>query len=301
MIVSASYRTDIPAFYGDWFLRRFTAGVCSVANPYGGPPGRVSLRDGVDGFVFWTRNVVPFMAALDRVASGGLPFVVQYTLTGYPRRLETRVADTMQAVRAIAGLAARYGPGCVVWRYDPILICGLTAAEWHLDNFTRLADRLAGLVDEVVVSWLDLYRKTARNMKDIAAIDPPAEQKSHLLRGLADIATARGMRLTLCTEPELARLSGLAEASCIDAGRLSRLAGRPIAARQKGNRPGCLCAESRDIGAYDSCPQGCVYCYAVASRAASRQRYAAHDPAGDFLIPADRLDFSSPSRMKQKK
>lgn len=294
MIVSASYRTDIPAFYADWFIRRFAAGYCSVANPYGGPPGRVALRDGVDGYVFWTRNAAPFMAALNLVADGGLPFVVHYTLTGYPRRLETRVADSGQAVATIAGLAARFGAGRVVWRYDPLLICGMTPADWHLDNFTRLADRLAGLVDEVAVSWLDFYRKTARNLKGIDVIDPPAQQKSALLRRLAGIAGERDMRLTLCTEPGLALQAGLPEASCIDAGRLSAIAGRPIAARCKGNRPGCLCAESRDIGAYDSCPHGCLYCYAVASHAAARARFASHDPAGDFLIPVHGLNFSGP-------
>ncbi|HIJ62997.1 MAG TPA: DUF1848 family protein, partial [Rhodospirillaceae bacterium] len=273
-------------------------GHCLVANPYGGPPGRVALRDGVDGYVFWTRNIAPFLDALDLVAAAGLPFVVHYTLTGYPRRLERRVAEAGRSIDAIAGLVSRFGGGGVVWRYDPILLSELTPADWHIDNFTRLADRLAGLVDEVAVSWLDLYRKTLRNLKGLGQIDPPAEQKSALLRCLAAIAETRGIRLTLCTEPDLAQRSGLAEARCIDAERLGRRAGRAIAARHKGNRPGCLCAESRDIGAYDSCPHGCVYCYAVASAAAARARFRAHDPNGDFLTPSHRLDSAGPKKVK---
>ena len=298
MIVSASYRTDIPAFYAEWFRRRFTLGHCMVANPYGGPPGRVALRDGVDGYIFWTRNITPFLDALELVAAEGLPFVVHYTLTGYPRPLERRVVEAGRAIGAIAGLAARFGLGGVVWRYDPILLSELTPVDWHIENFSRLADHLAGLVDEVVVSWLDLYRKTLRNLQGLAVIDPAAEQKTALLRRLAAIAEARAIRLTLCTEPELACRSGLTEARCIDAERLGRRAGRPIAARRKGNRPGCLCAESRDIGDYDSCPHGCVYCYAVASPAAARARFHGHDPNGDFLMPPHRLNFSGPRELK---
>ncbi|MDX1575308.1 MAG: DUF1848 family protein, partial [Kiloniellales bacterium] len=110
------------------------------------------------------------------------------------------------------------------------------------------------------------------------------DEKVDLLRDLAAIAADQGIRPTLCTQPELAA-SGIAPARCIDAARLADLAGRPIEARTKGNRPGCLCAESRDIGAYDTCPHGCVYCYAVRRPETAKHRYRAHDPAGAFLAP----------------
>ncbi|WP_309421022.1 DUF1848 domain-containing protein [Telmatospirillum sp.] len=290
MIISASYRTDIPAFYRTWFQNRFAAGFCRVSNPYGGPPTRVSLRDDVDGYVFWTRNAAPFRPALDIVHRAGLPFIVQYTVTGYPRALESGVPDGETSVAVIRRLASDFGRRAVVWRYDPILYSDLTPPDWHRANFAGLACRLEGAVDEVVVSFAQIYRKTGRNLAAAAQTfafgwqDPPGDEKRRMLSDLAAIAGEHGMRLALCTQPDLVSEETPA-ARCIDAARLSDLAGRPIAARIKGNRPGCLCAESRDIGTYDSCPQGCVYCYAVDLRSRAKDRLRRHDPDGEFLLP----------------
>lgn len=288
MIVSASYRTDIPAFYGEWFLARLRAGSVRVRNPYGGPPSEVSLAaDRVQGFVFWTRNVEPFRPALAAVAAMGVPFVVQFTVTGYPRDLDAKTIPSPRAVAQIRDLAARFGPASVVWRYDPIIATSLTPRVWHRDTFTRLADALAGAVDEVVVSWMQVYRKTARHLAPGSVRfdwqDPPSAAKQELLAELAALAAARGLTMSLCAQADLA-VDGVAEARCIDAERLGRIAGRTLKAPRKPHRAGCGCWASRDIGAYDSCPHGCIYCYAVASRAAATRRFQAHDPAGAFLV-----------------
>ncbi len=288
MIVSASYRTDIPAFYGDWFMNRIAAGDARVASPYGGRPYRVSLRQGaVDGFVLWTRNIGPLAGRLPEVAAIA-PFAVQFTVTGYPRALEPGVIDTEAAIAQIRDLARVWGRRAVVWRYDPVVDTGLTGPAWHRGNFAALAAALDGAVDEVVVSFAQIYAKTRRNL-DAAARrhgfswrDPEAGEKRALIGGLAAIAAAHGMRLTVCTQPEYV-VEGAEPARCIDAARLSDIAGRTITARVRGNRPGCLCHESRDIGAYDSCPQGCAYCYAVSSRAAAKRFLAAHDAGADSL------------------
>lgn len=288
-IVSASYRTDIPAFYTRWLLGRLEAGFCRVASPYGGAPYEVSLRPGaVAGFVFWTRNLGPLLPHLEEVAARA-PFAVQFTLTAYPRALEAGVIEPEAALGQLRALGRRWGGRAAVWRYDPVLLSTLTPPSWHRANVARLAAALGGLVDEVVLSFVQPYRKTARNLAAAARRhgfawrDPPDGEKRELLQDLAVIAAEHGMKASLCTQPTLLA-PGLAEARCIDADRLSDLAGRAIAAREKGNRPGCRCAESRDIGAYDSCAQGCAYCYAVASPAAARRRLKAQDPAGPFLI-----------------
>ncbi|HXP97944.1 MAG TPA: DUF1848 domain-containing protein [Telmatospirillum sp.] len=289
MIISASYRTDIPAFYGAWFEKRFHAGFCRVANPYGGPPTRIDLRDGVDGYVFWTRNAGPFLPALAEVRRAGLPFVIHYTVTGYPRVLESGVIEVSRSVALIRRLSEDFGRRAVVWRYDPIVLSDPTPAEWHVRNFSTLAGLLTGWVDEVVISFVQPYRKTARNLASAARTggfswwDPPAQEKRHAIAQLSAIARTHGMTLSLCTQPELESETA-AGARCIDSRRLADVAGRPIHAKIKGNRPGCLCAESRDIGAYDSCPQGCAYCYAVGSRESAKDRLRQHDPNGEFLI-----------------
>jgi hypothetical protein len=291
VIVSASYRTDIPALYGRWFMARLAAGQCRVANPYGGPPATVSLRrQDVDGFVFWTRNAAPFADGFAAVAARGIPFVLQMTITGYPRGIETSTIAAGQATAQLRAIADRFGAAVPVWRYDPILFTDAAGIDWHRRNFTALARALKGAADEVVVSFAQFYAKTRTNLAKAGARhgfswrDPAAEEKRGLLRDLAAIAVGEGMRLTLCAQPALATAATPA-ARCIDAPRLSRVAGYAIAAAEKGNRPGCACAEARDIGAYDSCVQGCAYCYAVRSPAAARARFRRHDPAGEMLIP----------------
>ena len=289
MIISASYKTDIPAFYGDWFLRRLNAGHCRMVNPYGGQVHEVPLGpDSVAGFVFWTRNAQPFLGALEAVADRGYPFVVQYTITGYPRELETSVVAAERAVALVRDLARRHGPRAVVWRYDPVFITSLSPPDWHRERFARLASALAGACDEVVLSFAHIYEKTRANSARAARArgftwsDPDPEAKRALLRDLAAIAGESGLTATLCAQAELL-VEGLEPARCIDAGRLSDLAGRPIAAKTKGNRPGCFCAQSRDIGAYDTCPHGCVYCYAVRRPDLAKRRHRDHDPDSESL------------------
>jgi len=300
MIVSASYRTDIPAFYADWFRRRLAAGVAQTVNPYNGRAATIDLTPaGCDGFVFWTRNVAPLRDTLKDLAGSGRPFVVQYTVTGYPRALEASVIPPTRAIAAIRELAAAFGPAAVVWRYDPVLWTSLTPPAWHRATFATLADALTGAVDEVVLSAATIYAKSRRNLDAAAARhgfawwDPAAADKAALLAELGEMAAARGMTPTLCAQPQLldtAAPSPLQPSRCIDAARLSRVAGRPIQAATKGNRPGCHCAEARDLGAYDTCPHGCVYCYAVRRPILAKQRHARHDPAAPGLAPAVSAD-----------
>jgi hypothetical protein len=288
VIVSASYRTDIPAFYARWFLGRLAAGYARVANPYGGGDYEVSLRPGdVDGFVFWTRNMAPLLPELDRVREIA-PFTVQFTVTGYPRSLETSVIVPDDAVDQLRELRRRFGQRVAVWRYDPIVMTSELDPESHVRNFAALAETLRGTVDEVVLSFATPYRKTRRNLDRAARRngffwhDPPPDEKQVLLARLATIAAEAGMAANLCTQPDLL-VPGIGEARCIDAQRLSDVAQTPISARESGNRPGCRCALSRDIGAYDTCPHGCVYCYAVADRDRAVARYKSHDPEAENL------------------
>ncbi len=290
MIISASYKTDIPAFYGEWFRRRLDAGYCKMRNPYGGQIYTVSLKpEDVDAFVFWTKNAGPFLDTLDQVKRRGFPFAVQYAINGYPRELEWSVTAAGRSAEHMKRIMSSFGPRAAVWRYDTIVHSSITGTRFHRANFERLAGMLEGTTDEVVVSFLQVYKKTRRNM-DAAArlfnfswLDPEIAEKKALLTDLSAIARSRGMALTVCTQPELLIEGVAGEARCIDAIRLSEVAGRFIGAKMRGVRPGCACYQSRDIGEYDTCPHGCVYCYAVTNRAAARQRYLRHVTEGEFL------------------
>ncbi|GLQ05267.1 DUF1848 domain-containing protein [Sneathiella chinensis] len=286
-VISASYKTDIPAFYGNWFSRRMAAGWVAVRNPFNGHLSKISLRpDAVSGFVFWTRNAGPFLPVLNALVAGRFPFYFQFTITGYPRLLEPSVLSRDQAIDQVLRLAERYGPAAVVWRYDPILLSDLTPEAFHQQTFADISAALAGAVDEVVVSFTRFYRKTSLNLRRVEAgaglafRDPDATEKQALLDRLSSVAAAHGQTLTLCTQPELAGPA----AACISADRLAAMGGTGFSRKIQGNRDGCLCVQSRDIGAYDSCAQGCVYCYAV-RRAEKGQAFVRHhDPAAAELL-----------------
>lgn len=245
-----------------------------VRNPYGGKDYRVSMEAAdVDGFIFWTRNAKPFRNGL-KMARRVAPFFVQYTVTGFPQVLERSVPSSLHAFAEIERIVSEYGKGTVVWRYDPVIWTTETDADFHRDNFSRLADRLSGLVDEVIFSAATLYAKSKRNLTrlapDLEVRDPADDMKRTLLAQLGDLALERSIMPTVCSQPNLVS-GGLNAAKCVDAERLARIGGSEFRSRTKGNRKGCECSESRDIGSYDSCAHGCLYCYAVNDHNKARQ------------------------------
>ena len=292
MIISASYKTDIPAFYGEWFRNRLRAGFCRMVNPYNKKQHLlISLRStDVDGFIFWTKNLSPFVENLEEVHQMGFPFVVQHTINGYPRSLESRVVDSDRSLRNFCQASEKYGTEAMVWRYDPIILSTVTDYQFHTQNFSSLAQNLKGATREVVVSFMQVYRKTRSNLNIAASengfewSDPTLDEKRALLSSYVEIASKNHIRVSICTQPEL-MVSGADHATCVDSQRLMKLSGKGFQTRIKGMRKGCGCYQSRDIGDYDTCPHGCVYCYAVQNRSLALTRYQEHDPLGEYLFP----------------
>lgn len=296
MIISASYKTDIPTFYGEWFMRRLRAGYCKMVNPYNQKVIRVSLkRQDVDGIVFWTKNIGPFRKHLREVHDSGFPFVIQHTINAYPKALEFSVVDASRSVAHLNEIAAEYGKKVCVWRYDTIVLSSVTPWAFHVENFERLCSQLKDATDEVVISFVHLYKKTLRNMNWAAQEfgfewnDPDAATKKELLEQLVRIADKYTIQVAVCSQPEFL-VAGAKKARCVDAERLEQIAGRPIRAELRGNRKECGCFASRDIGEYDTCPHGCVYCYAVQNRQLAQDRYRKHDPESEFLFAPEGID-----------
>lgn len=307
MIISASYKTDIPTFYGEWFMNRLHAGYCKMVNPYGRQVYTIKLTpEEVDGFVFWTKNIGPFLKYLPEIKERGYPFIVQHTINGYPRQLESRVVNYTKTVEAVKELADCYGSQVVVWRYDPIIFSSETPQDWHKGNFEKLARSLEGTTDEVVVSFAQIYRKTRRNM-DAAAQEAGFSWKEHeetsietikkFIVELSQMACSYGMHLKVCSQEALLTPGVVEEARCVDAERLERVSPDERSfdkTRQKGNRKECACHKSKDIGEYDTCPHGCVYCYAVQNRELALKRFKAHDPNCEFLFAPEESVIEAP-------
>ena len=287
-VISVSRRTDVPAFHVPWFLRRLEEGFAEYRNPFSGKLHRVSLAPGdVRAFVFWTRNPAPLLPHLEAIGKRGAPFYFLYTVNGYPEALERAVPPLDQAARTFQRLAGRVGPERVRWRYDPIYLSRETDAAFHRRNFARIAARLEGLTEACIASFADMYGKVTRNAAKLPGEFQPREgepdERKALLDDLAELAGARGIRLLACCEDALVG-GPVGKARCVDPALLDRIA--PLGGGKLPLRPTreeCGCAASRDIGAYDTCPHGCVYCYANASPEAALSRYRARDAALAWL------------------
>ncbi|MEA5040720.1 MAG: DUF1848 domain-containing protein [Clostridiaceae bacterium] len=295
MIISASRRTDIPAFYSDWFFNRLREGYVLVRNPMNPHQiGRVDLMpETVDGIVFWTKNPLPMLDKLYLLRE--YSFYFQFTVTSYGIDVEPAVPSKNKAmIPAFCRLSEQLGPERVIWRYDPIFLTPKYSAEYHAEYFEKMARRLAGYTCRCTISFLDYYRGTARRLAGLSPL-PFSEAEQRKLGGLlAEICRSYGLEVDACAEMQDFRDLGIGRARCIDAGLLGRLRGRPLQIpKDKNQRPECGCAASVDIGAYDTCRSGCLYCYAHHSDLALQRNCASHDPMSPLLVgkpePEDKI------------
>ncbi|NDJ77896.1 MAG: DUF1848 domain-containing protein [Chloroflexi bacterium] len=287
-IISASRRTDIPAFYMPWFMNRLIAGFASYPNPVSGQTVTVGLQpDDVHSIVFWSKHYAPFLPHIDELGEHGYRFVCHYTITGAPRTLEPHVPCWEHAVQIFRELADRTSPQQVLWRFDPILVTPELDAVFYRDRFQEIAAALAGSTTRCYFSFATFYGKVARRLAHsrIQAIDLPLAAKQALVADLVEIAAAHGITLFACCQPELLN-EHIQPTRCVDGELLAALfPDRPPITRAAPSREGCGCMVSRDIGMYDTCPYGCVYCYATNNPAAALARHRAHDPQAEQLLP----------------
>jgi hypothetical protein len=288
MILSASRRTDIPAYYSEWFMNRIDAGFVFVRNPMNeGQVSRIELDPGVvDCIVFWTRDPQPLMDRLDRLDALGYRYYFQITLTPYDRVIEPRLTDKAEILGSILELSRRIGPDRIVWRYDPILIAPGIDAAWHRERFERMAGALSGSTNECVISFLDDYAKAHRRMAERGIRPPNRDEAERIAEAFSGIASRNGMRLTTCAEAVDLERFGIGHAACVDRERIERILAAKLKERirKDGQRPHCRCVECVDIGAYDTCPNGCVYCYATGDSKRLEANRRAHDPASSLLV-----------------
>ncbi len=289
-IISVSRRTDIPAFYSRWFMNRVRAGFCHWLNPFGGQVQRVSLApEDVLAIVFWTRSFRPVLPHVTELKERGLPFYIHTTLNGYPRELETHNPPLDAALTSFRETAGRIGADFVHWRYDPIVISARTPADYHIEQFDRISEQLAGATARCYFSFVDRYGKTERNLARVerehglGPVDPSQEEQRRLIHRLRDIAAPRGITLYACCESGLVG-EGIAESTCIDLGTVRLLRGDgDLRLKKAPTRAQCGCVEAADIGAYDTCLFGCAYCYATNARATAERRHREHDPDDTVL------------------
>lgn len=286
MILSASRRTDIPAYYSDWFFNRVREGYALVRNPMNAKQiRRIDLRpEAVEGIVFWTKNPTPMLNKLPRLKE--YMYYFQFTLNAYDREVEEGIPSKESIViPAFQRLSDRIGPDRVIWRYDPIFLNARYSFQAHIRNFENLAKRLSPYTEKCTISFLDFYRKTEKRLESLFIREMSPESQSALAKNLAEIARAYGLKMDACAEKMDLRVYGVERARCIDDRLLAKLLGRPLAFRKdKNQRPECGCVESVDIGAYNTCRGGCRYCYANAGAKAVCANVERHNDVSPILV-----------------
>lgn len=285
-LLSASRRTDIPAFYSEWLMCRLREGRAAFRHPYTRAATEVPLDpDRVAAIYFWTKDFSPLLPRLGEVERLGFGrYLVHYTITGLGPDWEPRVPAAKKSADTLAALSGRIGPERTIWRFDPVVLTETIGVERTLDRFEHLAAALSGKVRLSVVSIVQPYKKLNRRYRERAArgLEVPREALDHeyaeLGQGLAERGRAFGISVLACCYPALVGF-GVGKSSCVDGGKvLSLWPDCGLEPERAATRAGCGCHRSVDIGAYDTCPHMCAYCYANASEKTIAHRAGEHDP-----------------------
>ncbi len=287
MIISASRRTDIPGYYSEWFLNRLKAGYVLTRNPRN--HAQVSkillLPEVIDCVVFWTKDAEKMADKLHIVDDLGYRYYFQFTLTPYGREIEPGLRDKEEIIRTFIGLSEKIGRHRVLWRYDPIILNNKLTAEYHIEKFENLCKRLCGHTNVCTISFVDIYKRLGRTVKNQLLREITEQEMIRLADEFSNIGGRYGIELRACCEKADLSVYGVRRASCIDKTAIETICGCSLDVKADVNqRNGCGCIQSIDIGAYNTCRNGCIYCYANYSCPAVENNCARHNPDADILI-----------------
>ena len=308
VILSASRSTDIPAFYAEWFLRRLQEGWCGWINPFNQQKYRVSF-DQTRMIVFWSKNPEQMLRQLNQVEGLGFKqYYFQFTLNDYViEELEPKVPPVEERIDTFRRLVDRIGKERVIWRFDPLLLTDKISVEVLLNRIGNIGMQLKGYTEKLVFSFIDIssYRKVQRNLSGLGIHEFTAEEQSQFARGLAELNNELHLELATCGELVDLSAYGIKHNKCVDDDLMMRLFhddaklmdfigaeydmfnGWQIkkSKKDKGQRKACGCIISKDIGAYNTCPHLCRYCYAnFSDELVMRNRQKMCNDENEFLV-----------------
>jgi hypothetical protein len=265
MIISASRRTDIPAFFGKWFIDSIKKGIIEVKNPYNvNIKKTVSLLPyDVDCIVFWTKNAIPFMKYLPVIDDLGYNYYFLYTITAYNNDIEKNLPAKELIINNFKNLSQNIGNNKLIWRYDPVFFTDVYNDDFHLNQFENLSKQLNDYSNTCITSFLTSYRKCKTKMKNLNIIEKSNIEKANFLKKMIDIANKYNFKLQTCAIDnsinDIVKIAG----KCIDNIIINNITGKNFAyQKDKTQRTTCLCHKSIDIGEYRTCKYDCIYCYA---------------------------------------
>lgn len=287
MILSASRRTDIPSYYSEWFMNRLEEGQVLTRNPMNYHQIRkINLNpEEIECIVFWTKDPLNLMKYLPRIDSLGYHYYFQYTLNPYGKEIERNLRDKKELVKTFQELSGRIGRERMVWRYDPIIINKEHTIQYHVEHFEQLCRELQEYTKVCDFSFCDTYKKLRKEVKESMLLPVSGQEMELLAKEFVAIGRKYAIELRACCEQENLKEAGIRSAACIDGELIERICGHPISAKaDRSQRDGCTCIQSVDIGVYNTCRHGCVYCYANHSDKSIMQNCLRHNPKAPMLI-----------------
>lgn len=297
MLINISGRTDIVNHYSDWMFKRFEEGyVFSRNSLFPNSVRRYELTpDKVDCIIFGSKNFAPVLEHIHEITEKFHTYFY-YTITAYGKDVEPGVPDIDTSMETFLKLSQIVGRQRMAWRYDPILLTKKYTIETHFKTFERISECLAGQFDRCIFSFVEMYKKHEVNFPELIPLTET--EKDVLAKGIGKIAAKYGFILQTCGPEENYAKYGIDTSGCVTLdilGQANNLKFREL--KHKGFRKGCHCMESRDIGALNSCPNGCKYCYANKNAELPRENFKLHDPDSPLLIghlkETDRLEPGS--------
>ena len=297
MIVSVSRRTDIPAFYSEWFFNRLKKGFVYVQNPMN--PKQVSnitlTPETVDCFVFWTKNAKPMLKHLDELE--GYKYYFQFTITGYKSDVEKGVSIKTEIIKTFKTLSNKIGKERVILRYDPIFLSKEYTIDYHVRAFSKLCSQLDGYTNKCVISFIDLYKKTERNTKHLNIINMTMEDINLIADKFSKIAKEHNIKIETCSESYDLTAYGIGKGKCIDDNVISDVIGYEVNVKKDDTqRDVCGCVKSIDIGQYNTCRHHCLYCYANFNKIQVDENFKLHNKNYPLLVGKVREDAKITNR-----
>lgn len=283
MIINTGSRTDIPAFYSEWFINRIKEGYVMTRNPY--YPSQVlkySLDpELVDCLVFCTKNPKPMLKYLKELDKYNQFWFI--TITPYGKDIEPNVIDKYEIIEAVKQLSKHLGNNCVALRYDPIFISDKYNIEYHLKAFNKIVYELKDYISEVVVSFIDLYQKTKKNFPEVKEVS--IENQKLLIKEFKSICDNYQLELRACLESDELKEFGIKTNACMDKEVIERAINKQLILKQNiKTRQGCNCLLGNDIGEYNTCGHLCKYCYANYNEEIVKENMKKHDKNSPLLI-----------------
>ena len=284
MILNTGGRTDTVQYYTEWLLRRFEEGYVLTRNPlFPSKVQRYELSpDKVDCVVFCSKNYRPILPRLHEITDS-FPTYFHYTITAYGKDIEPGVPSIKESMETLIDLSRLVGKQRIAWRYDPVLLTKEYTMERHLETFEEMAGVLAPYIDRCIFSFVEMYKKLETNMPELIPLSQ--EDMNTLAKGLGSIAQKYGIHIQTCGTNGDYTPYGIHSSGCMTLDILGNANGIVFKnLKHKGLRQGCHCIESRDIGAYDTCLNGCKYCYANKNPKKAFENYKYHDPSSPLLL-----------------